>query len=140
MTPEHDPIYDPGVTIWTNLNPDVLRMLHMKYHSSDIYCSQEEDFLNIWQICPLFAPSGAPWWQCPFILTNLNPHFPNDTSCQVWLNLVYWFLRRSCLKEKVELCSGELKKVEYKWMKRNLIIKLSKITFTQICTKWKCFW
>jgi len=25
-------------------------------------------------------------------------------------------------------------------MKRNLIIKISKITFTQICTKWKSLW
>jgi len=42
--PGHDPIYDPRVMIWTNLNPHVLRMLHMKYPSSGTYSSQEEDF------------------------------------------------------------------------------------------------
>jgi len=44
LTPGHDPIYDPRVIIWTNLNTHVLRMLRMKYQSSGTYSSQEEHF------------------------------------------------------------------------------------------------
>jgi len=44
MTPGHEPIYDPRVMISTNLNPHVLRMLHMKYQSSGTYSAQKEAF------------------------------------------------------------------------------------------------
>jgi len=150
--------------IWTNLNPRVLMMLTTKYQSSGAYSSQEEDF----KIFAKFAPF-LPIVAMPLYFNKSEFPSPNDTSCQVWLNLVQLFLRRvsergftseqrkkerSCLKEKddgrrtlrhgissLKLCSGELKKkVEYKWIKRNLVIKISKITFTQICTKWKTFW
>jgi len=38
------PIYGPRVMIWTNLNPHVLRIPHVKYQISGTYSSQEEEF------------------------------------------------------------------------------------------------
>jgi len=57
--------------------------------------------LKICQIFPLFGHSNCPLKAQPLDFKSESP-FPSDASYQIWLKSVWWFWRRSRLKEKVE--------------------------------------
>jgi len=48
--------------------------------------------------CLLFGPKSGQ----PLYLNKCEFPSPKHVSCQVWLKLAHWFLKRSRLKEKVD--------------------------------------
>jgi len=56
-----------------------------------------EDLTKYSVFCPLLGPKRGQ----PLYLKKSESPSPNHVSCQVWLKLAKWFVRRSRLKEKV---------------------------------------
>jgi len=87
--------------ISTNLNLLARRMLHSKYQCIPAGGSREEDFSRFIKIVLTLPLLGQKRGQ-PLYLNKFESRSPKHVSCQVWLKLAQWFLRRSRLKEKVD--------------------------------------